>query len=221
MYILCRPKRWREAKREAKVNSKNIHSKTLRTTTLCIGTLCDSIQREEHSRHPLFQKWVHLADRSVVSLRLYPLTSIRMPQRFFHPSPIRSRAVGLIFPVRRAERNPDPQSSNMSLQRAYGETAYYGEPMHGRQQPTVAATAAQKTDYPSDWAAYYDASQAATGQGRGAVASAPAAAAPAHDAYYNVFLQHAAYHGEEAARMVSSSRSAWHQTGIVRSFLSP
>ena len=93
----------------------------------------------------------------------------------------------------------------MSLQRAYGETAYYGEPMHGRQQPTVAATAAQKTDYPS----------------RGAVASAPAAAAPAHDAYYKVFWQHATYYGEEAARMVSSSLSAWHQTGIVRSFRSP
>lgn len=185
----------------------------------CVLVPCAiQFNREEHSRHPLFQKWVHLADRSVVSLRLYPLTSIRMPQRFFHPSPIRSRAVGLIFPVRRAKRNPDPQSSNMSLQRAYGETAYYGEPMHGRQQPTVAATAAQKADYPSDWAAYYDASQAATGQGRGAVASAPAAAAPAHDAYYKVFWQHAAYYGEEAARMMSSSRSAWHQTGIVRSF---
>jgi len=81
--------------------------------------------------------------------------------------------------------------------------------MHGRQQPTVAATVAQKTDYPSDWA------------GRGSVASAPAAAAPAHDAYYNVFWQHATYYSEEAARMVSSSRSAWHQTGIVRSFRSP
>ena len=89
----------------------------------------------------------------------------------------------------------------MSLQRTAN-----GEPrVPRRQQPTVATVAAQKTDYSSEWAAYYDAAQAAAGQGRGAVAATPAATAPAHDAYYQVFRQPAAYYGEEAARMVSSS----------------
>lgn len=73
----------------------------------------------------------------------------------------------------------------------------------------------------AEWAAYY-AAQAAAGQGGGgaatatttsaytAAAAAPAPAAatgqqPAHDAYYEVFWQYAAYYGEDAARTVSCS----------------
>lgn len=93
-------------------------------------------------------------------------------------------------------------------QQAYGQ-AVYGQQMYGQQaqQPIVAG---QKTDYSAEWAAYY-AAQAAAGAGGGGGATAtaaptpaPAAAAgdqqPAHDAYYEVFWQYAAYYGEEAAR---------------------
>jgi far upstream element-binding protein len=95
-------------------------------------------------------------------------------------------------------------------QQAYGQQAAYGQQTYG--QPAYGGqmqTTAQKTDYSAEWAAYY-AAQAAAGQGGGtattvaAPAAAPVAAAaqeqPAHDAYYEVFWQYAAYYGEEAAR---------------------
>lgn len=88
-------------------------------------------------------------------------------------------------------------------QQVYGQQAY-GQPAYGGQMQTTA-----KADYSAEWAAYY-AAQAAAGQGGGtetasAPAAAPAAATapeqqPAHDAYYEVFWQYAAYYGEEAAR---------------------
>ncbi len=93
-------------------------------------------------------------------------------------------------------------------QQAYGQAAY-GQQMYG-QQPQQPTMAGQKTDYSAEWAAYYAAQAAAgAGGGAGAVAAtastpAPAAAAseqqPAHDAYYEVFWQYAAYYGEDAAR---------------------
>lgn len=99
-------------------------------------------------------------------------------------------------------------------QQAYGQQAY-GQQTYGQQQQQQQA--GQK-DYSAEWAAYY-AAQAASGQGNGAAQAAapgastasPAAAQsataaalggqqPAHDAYYEVFWQYAAYYGEEAAR---------------------
>jgi len=106
-------------------------------------------------------------------------------------------------------------------QQSYGQQNYYGQQQsygqqggYQQQQPygQQQATAGQK-DYSAEWAAYY-AAQAAQqgGQAAGAAsatttapAPAPAAATsdpaqPAHDAYYEVFWQYAAYYGEEAAR---------------------
>ena len=93
-------------------------------------------------------------------------------------------------------------------QQAYGQAAY-GQHIYG-QQPQQSTMVGQKTDYSAEWAAYYAAQAAAgAGGGAGSVAAtastpAPAAAAgeqqPAHDAYYEVFWQYAAYYGEDAAR---------------------
>mmetsp|Transcript_8878 Transcript_8878/g.14360 ORF Transcript_8878/g.14360 Transcript_8878/m.14360 type:complete len:249 (+) Transcript_8878:290-1036(+) len=108
-------------------------------------------------------------------------------------------------------------------QGAYGGQSYYGGQQQGayggQQQAAYGGqqVATGQKDYSAEWAAYY-AAQAAAGQGgAGAAATAaptpaaaPAAAAPApasaagqqpaHDAYYEVFWQYAAYYGEDAAR---------------------
>mmetsp|Transcript_25429 Transcript_25429/g.51314 ORF Transcript_25429/g.51314 Transcript_25429/m.51314 type:complete len:448 (+) Transcript_25429:107-1450(+) len=104
-------------------------------------------------------------------------------------------------------------------QAAYGQQNYYGQQaVYGQQQAygqQAAYGQTQKTDYSAEWAAYY-AAQAAAQQGATGAATATAAtattsataAAPAgvagqqlaHDAYYDVFWQYAAYYGEEAAR---------------------
>mmetsp|Transcript_41834 Transcript_41834/g.75352 ORF Transcript_41834/g.75352 Transcript_41834/m.75352 type:complete len:253 (+) Transcript_41834:487-1245(+) len=127
-----------------------------------------------------------------------------------------------------SNNNQYGQQAQPGQQGAYGQQqpgqqSYYGQqqqPAYGQQQQQAAygqqaAAAGGKTDYSAEWAAYYAAQAAASGQGgTAAAAPAPAAAAvaapaaapaaaeqqPAHDAYYVVFWQYAAYYGEEAAR---------------------
>ena len=89
------------------------------------------------------------------------------------------------------------QQQSYGQQGGYQQQQSYGQ---GQQQ----AAAGQK-DYSAEWAAYYAAQAAQQGGQATTAAPAPAAAAsdsaqPAHDAYYDVFWQYAAFYGEEAAR---------------------
>ncbi|KAL7435419.1 hypothetical protein ACHAXM_004639 [Skeletonema potamos] len=98
-------------------------------------------------------------------------------------------------------QQPYGQQNYYGLQQSYGQQGGYQQQQpYGQQQ----AAAGQK-DYSAEWAAYY-AAQAAQQGGQAAGAASVTAAAtsdpaqPAHDAYYEVFWQYAAYYGEEAAR---------------------